>query len=121
MVCCILFSDLSLQVLRVHVDEIVLFILWFALSAAATAAEATAAAGENSAAHKQGLEPALGHEKVIFDSLLPKLLGHREAHGSILVVDTTLVHISEDGVGIIDLLELLSCFGVVWVLIGVIP
>lgn len=67
------------------------------------------------------LEPALGHEKVIFDSLLPKLLGHREAHGSILVVDTTLVQISEDGVGIIDLLELLSCFGVVWVLIRVIP
>jgi len=51
----IVFSDLRLEVLGVHVFKVVLFLGGFALPAAETAAAETAAAGENTAAHQEGL------------------------------------------------------------------
>lgn len=71
--------------------------------------------------HTSHLEPALGHEEVVFDTLLPKLLCSVQAHGSILIVDLPFVLITEDGVGVVDLLEFLSSFWVVWVFIRVMP
>ena len=53
---CILLSDLRLQVLRVHVGDIFLVFGRLALSAAEAAAAETAAAGENTAAHHEGLD-----------------------------------------------------------------
>ena len=67
------------------------------------------------------LEPALVHEEVIFNTLVSKLLGHIEAHGAVLVIDLPLGLVVEDGVGIVDFLKLLSCLGVVWVLVRVMP
>lgn len=74
-----------------------------------------------STSHASHLEPALGHEEVVFDALVPKLLRHVQAHGSILVVDLPFVLVTEDGVGIVDHLEFFSSVWVVWVLIGVMP
>lgn len=67
------------------------------------------------------LKPALGHEEVVFDALLPKLLQCVQTHRSILIIDFLFVLITEDGVSIVDLLELFSSFWVVWVLIRVMP
>lgn len=61
------------------------------------------------------------NEEVIFNALVSKLLGHIEAHGAVLIVDLPLGLIVEDGVGIVDLLKLLSCLRVVWVLVRVMP
>lgn len=66
------------------------------------------------------LEPALGHEEVVLDALFAKLLGHIEAHGAVLVVDLTLVVVTQDGIGVVDLLELVCRFGVVGVLVRVV-
>lgn len=67
------------------------------------------------------LEPALGHEEVVFDAVVAKLLGHVETHGAVLVVDIALVLVTEDGVGVVDLLEPLGGLRVVWVFIWVMP
>lgn len=67
------------------------------------------------------LEPALGHEEVIFHPLFPKLLCSIEAHGSILVVNFPFVLVTEDGVGIVDLFKLFSSFRVVWILVRMMP
>lgn len=66
------------------------------------------------------LKPPLGHEEVIFDALLSKLLRHVKAHGAVLVVDPPLGLIVQDGVGVVNLLKLLRRLWVVWVLIRVI-
>lgn len=66
------------------------------------------------------LEPALGHEEVVLDALLSKLLGHVQSHGAVLVVDLPLGVIVEDGVGVVDLLELLRRLGVVGVFVRVV-
>lgn len=67
------------------------------------------------------LEPALGHEEVIFDPLFPKLLRSVEAHGSIFVVNVSFVLVTEDGVGIVDLFKLFSSFRIVRILVRVMP
>lgn len=66
------------------------------------------------------LKPPLGHEEVVFDALLSELLGHVKAHGAVLIVDLPLGLIVQDGVGVVDLLELLRGLRVVWVLIWVV-
>lgn len=76
-----------------------------------------ALAGRGTATH---LEPPLGHEEVVLDALLPKLLGHVETHGAVLVVDLPLGFIVQDGVGVVDLLELLRRLRVVRVLVWVV-
>lgn len=67
------------------------------------------------------LEPALGHEEVIFCPLFPKLLCSVEAHGSIFVVNFSFVLITEDGVGIVDLFKPFGSFRIVWILVRVMP
>lgn len=71
--------------------------------------------------HNTHFEPALGHEEVVFDAVLPKLLRSVEAHGSILIIDLPFVLVIEDGVGVVYLLKFLCSFGVVWVLIRMMP
>lgn len=67
------------------------------------------------------LEPAFWHEEVVLDALFPELLSSVEAHGPVLIVDLPLVLITENGVGIVDLLEFLCGFRVVWVLVRMMP
>ena len=67
------------------------------------------------------LEPALVHEEVQLHAVVPELLGHVQAHGAVLVVDLPFVLVTEDRVGVVDLLELLCSFWVVRVLIGMMP
>lgn len=66
------------------------------------------------------LKPPLGHEEVVFDALLSKLLGHVETHGAVLVVDPPLAVIVQDGVGVVDLFKLICSLRVVWVLVWVV-
>ncbi len=66
------------------------------------------------------LKPAFGHEEVVFNALFSELVCDVEAHGAVLVVDLSFGVVVEDGVGIIDLFELLCRFGVVGVLVWVI-
>lgn len=142
------FSDFCLQVVGVNIDKILLFCT-LALPAAETAAAQTAAARENGAAHHKTLnteggnfkqlqmnfltccprrlcfvpylEPALGHEEVIFHPLFPKLLCKWEPHRSIFIVDFPFVLVTEDGVGIVDFFKLFSSFQVVWILVRMMP
>ena len=74
-------------------------------------------AGSDAETH---LEPPFGHKEVIFDALLPELLRHVKAHGAVLVVDPPLGLIVQDGVGVVNLLELLRRLWVVWVLVRVV-
>lgn len=67
------------------------------------------------------LEPALGQKEVVLNALIPKLLGHVEAHRPVLIIDLSFILVAEDGVGIVDHLELFSSFWVVWVLIRMMP
>lgn len=67
------------------------------------------------------LSPPAGQNKVCVDILLSELLGHKQSQRAILVVDVLLGGIAQDGVGIVDLLELLGSFWVLWVLVWVKP
>lgn len=53
------------------------------------------------------LKPALVHEEVVFNAVLSELVCDVEAHGAVLVVDLSFGVVVEDGVGIVDLFELL--------------
>lgn len=65
------------------------------------------------------LSPPAGQDKVGVDVLLAELLGHVEPQRAVLVVDVLLGGVAQDGVGVVDLLELLSGFRVVGVLVRV--
>lgn len=67
------------------------------------------------------LEPTLGHEEVVFNTFFPKLVRNIKAHGTIFIVDLTFGLIIKNGVGIVDLFKLFSCFWVVWVFVWVVP
>lgn len=65
------------------------------------------------------LRPPAGQDKVGVDVLLSELLGHVEPQGAVFVVDVALGGVVEDGVGVVDLLELVGRLGVVGILVGV--
>lgn len=118
---CVFFTDVGLQVLWVHVGEVAVYIVRAVPTppTAETTAAATAAASDDTAENHQPLKPALGHEEVVFDAAVSKLLGHIQAHGSVLVINLAFVLIAEDGVGVVDLLKLLCRLWVVWVFVRV--
>lgn len=66
------------------------------------------------------LKPPLGHEEIVLDALLAKLLGHVQAHGAVLVVQLALGVVVEDRVGIVDLLKLLRRLRIIWILVRVV-
>lgn len=118
----VLRPDLRLQILGVHtLIGIVLFLRRFTPTTAKSATTAAAAACDDTEADDQALEPALGHEEVVLHALLPKLLGHVESHGAVLVVNLALVLIAQGGVGVIDFLELLRGLWIVRILVWMIP
>lgn len=63
------------------------------------------------------LGPPAGQNKVGVDVLFSKLLGHEQSQRAVLVVDVLLGGITQDGVSVVDLLELLCSVWVVWVLV----
>lgn len=95
----------------------------FELAATAVTAAAQAAAevtaGGQAAEDEQGLGPPAGQNKVGVDVLLSELLGHVQPQGTVFVVDVLLGGVHQDGVGVIDFLKLLCCFGVVRVFVWV--
>lgn len=87
-------------------------------TAAQTAAEV--AAGQDAAADEQGFAPSGSDHEISVDVLLAELFGDVEAEGAIVVVDVAFRGVYEDGVGPVDLLELVDCLGVVGVLVRVV-
>lgn len=67
------------------------------------------------------LEPTLGHEEVVFNTIFSKLVSNIKAHGAIVIVNRTFVLIIKNDVGIVDLFKPFSSLRVVRVLVGVIP
>lgn len=67
------------------------------------------------------LGPPGGQHEVCVDVVLSKLLGHVESQRAIRIVDVPLGEVTQDGVGTVQLLELLRRLRVVRVLIGVVP
>lgn len=117
-------------------------------AAAVTAATQTAtevAAGRQAAGHEQSLQvgtqgalitwrgeertgsrstcsylrPPAGQHKVGVDVLFSKLLRHVQPQRAILIVDVALRGVVQDGVCVVDLLELVRRLGIVGVLVGV--
>lgn len=67
--------------------------------------------------HFSYLRPPAGQNKICVDVLFSKLLCHKQSQWAVLVVDVLLGGVAQDGVGIVNLLELLRSFWVVWVLV----
>ncbi len=76
------------------------------VEAATAAAAATTAAGEAEAGEEEALEPLGGEHHDVADDVVAKLLRDVEAHRAVLVVDLTLLLITQDRVRVVDLLEL---------------
>lgn len=66
------------------------------------------------------LGPPAGQNKVSVDVFLSKLLGHIEPQGAVLVINVAFGRVIQDGMGVVDLLKLVRCLGVVRVLVGVV-
>lgn len=75
----------------------------------------------NGCASPAHLGPPGGQHEVGVDVVFSKLLGHVEPQGAVRVVDVPLAEVGEDGVGAVQLLELLRRLRVVRVLVGVVP
>lgn len=67
--------------------------------------------------HFSYLRPPAGQNKICVDVLFPKLLCHKQSQWAVLVVDVLLGGVTQDGVGVVNLLELLRSIWVVWVLV----
>lgn len=87
-------------------------------TAAQTAAEI--APGEYAAAEEQGFAPCGRDHEVSVHIFLAELLSDVEAERAVVVVDVALRGVYEDGVGPVDLLELVHGFRVVGVLVRVV-
>src|SRR4029434_1345936 len=61
------------------------------------------------------LSPPAGQHKVGVDILLAKLFRHVEPQRAVLVVYVALGLVAENGVCVVDLLELVGRFRIVWV------
>lgn len=96
------------------------FVLAAAEVTAATAAATTVAPGYDAAYQEECLTRRRRDHEVGVDILFAKLLGNVQPEGTVVVVDVPLGQVTENGMRSVYLFELVSCFGIVGVLIGVI-
>lgn len=65
------------------------------------------------------LRPPAGEDKVSVDVLFSELLGHVEPQRAVFVIDVPFGGVIQDGVSVVDLLELVGSLGIVGILVGV--
>jgi len=54
------------------------------------------------------------------DDFVAELVGYVESEGTVSVINLPLLFITQDAVGVIDLLKHFFCFGIVWVFVRVV-